>query len=364
MNNIFNFNKFFIGVVEDRNDPKKIGRCRIRIFGYHSESKELLPTKDLPWAIPIQPITSAAISGVGSSPLGPLPGTWVVGFFLDGEDMQQPAIFGTIASTSSTSFEPVAGRPLVENKDLGIVRDKDGNPIPGPGGRRMTTGRHGVEGWHLGQTSERYESGGNGPGTINDYLRSNDYGGASYGTYQFASYLPRAMPNGNYRSADKNSPVVKYISTSRFKDRFMGLTPATPEFDAMWRLIAKENSNPDRTKDAFWVDQHEYVQKTYYNTCIANIQRNGIDLSKFGVAVQDLVWSCAVQLGPANTKIFVEPLRNKAQLSDAEIVKMVTQYKVENVGTLFKSSSQAIRNSVVNRWKNEEQDLLDLVKNG
>ena len=99
MQRIFNKDGFnwWIGVVEDRMDPEKVGRCRVRIFGYHTDNKELLPTENLPWAIPIQPITSAAISGVGSSPIGPLEGTWVLGFYLDGEDMQQPAMLGTIA---------------------------------------------------------------------------------------------------------------------------------------------------------------------------------------------------------------------------------------------------------------------------
>lgn len=360
--NIFNFSKFFIGVVENRNDPLRMGRCQVRIFGYHSESKELMKTEDLPWAVPIQPITSAAISGIGNAPIGPLPGTWCVGFFLDGNDCQQPAILGTIASKNVTGFEPVSSRPMIENKDLGIVYDENGNPIPDSGGRSMTTGRHGVEGWHLGQTSEKYESGGNGTGTINNYLKSNDFGGASYGTYQFASMLPLLMPNGNYRTSKGTSPLMQYLSTSRFKERFAGLTPATPEFDAMWRQISKENFNVDRTKDAFWIDQHYYIQSKYYNTCIANVQRTGIDLSRFGVAVQDMVWSCAVQLGPANTKVFTDPLRGKAQLSDAEIIKMVTQYKVDNVSKLFKSSSQDIRNSVVARWKSEEKDLLALVQ--
>lgn len=352
--------KFYFGVVEDRNDPLRMGRCKVRIFGIHSDSRELLPTSELPWAIPIQPVTSAAISGIGQSPIGPIPGTWVLLIFIDGSDMQQPAMIGTTASRNVTGYEPVAGRPSTENKDLGIVYDENGNPIPGSGGKVMTTGRHGVEGWHLGQTSERYESGGNGPGTINNYQRSNDFGGASYGTYQFASFLPVAMPNGNFRQNKGKSPLQQYLNNSRFKERFIGLEPATPAFDAMWRQVAQENHNPDRTKDAFWVDQHFYVQNKYYNTCIANVQRNGIDLTRFGCAVQDLVWSCAVQLGPANTKVFTDPLRGKAQLSDVEIVKMVTQYKIDNVGKLFKSSSQDIRNSVVSRWKREEQDLLAL----
>ena len=86
---IFNKDGFnwWIGVVENRQDPEKLGRCKVRVFGYHTDSKELLPTKDLPWAVPIQPITSAATSGKGSSPLGPVEGTWVLGFYLDGEDM-------------------------------------------------------------------------------------------------------------------------------------------------------------------------------------------------------------------------------------------------------------------------------------
>ena len=94
--NIFNKDGFiwFIGVVESRtDDPLKAGRCRVRIYGYHSEDKNEQPTEDLPFATPIQPITSAAIGGKGTTPIGPVEGTWVVGFFLDGKNMQQPAFF-------------------------------------------------------------------------------------------------------------------------------------------------------------------------------------------------------------------------------------------------------------------------------
>lgn len=360
--NIMFDSKFYIGVVEDRADPLKMGRCKVRIFGIHTDSKTLLPTSDLPWAIPMMSLSSASISGIGQAPVGPIPGSWVIILFLDSEDKQQPIMIGTISSSNIEGFESVANRPYTENKDTGIIYDENGNPIPDSQGRRMTTGRHGIEGWHLGQTSEKYETGGRGAGTINDYHRSNDYGGASYGAYQLASFLPNQMPNGNYRNAKGKTPVLQYLATSRFKERFIGLSPATPEFDNMWRLVAKENFNQDKFKDNFWLDQHDYVQRTYYNPCIANIQRQGIDLSRFGAATQDLVWSCAVQLGPANTKIFTEPLRNKAQLSDVEIIKMVTKYKIDNVNTLFKSSSQGIRNSVVNRWKQEEQDLINLAK--
>ena len=69
--NLFAKDGFFwwVGVVEDRMDPLKIGRCRVRILGYHLDNKAVLPTGDLPWALPIQPITSAALSGKGHGSL-------------------------------------------------------------------------------------------------------------------------------------------------------------------------------------------------------------------------------------------------------------------------------------------------------
>ena len=133
MNRIFSKDGFqwFVGVVEDRQDPKQIGRCKVRIYGHHSINKDTQPTKDLPWAIPIQPITSAAISGVGGSPVGPLPGTWVVGFYLDGADMQQPAFFGTIgADTAPTVFEEKPEKPNFQLKDNDDeLKDESGKTI-------------------------------------------------------------------------------------------------------------------------------------------------------------------------------------------------------------------------------------------
>ena len=84
------------GVVEDRHDPLYLGRCRVRIIGWHTDDLEDMPTESLPWAYPIQPITSAAQTGVGLSPTGPVEGTFVIGFFRDGEDAQEPVFFGTL----------------------------------------------------------------------------------------------------------------------------------------------------------------------------------------------------------------------------------------------------------------------------
>lgn len=357
--NIYPDFRWWIGCVENRLDPIKAGRCQVRIVGFHTDDKTILPTEDLPWALPIQPITSAAISGVGSAPLGPVEGTWVVGWFLDGADMQQPAFFGTIGGISSKdkTFAKAPQKDQINNTRDNILRDSQGKPVLDDGGKEIAVGTPAVSGWVLGQTSEKYESGGRGPGVINAYngAASGDYGGASYGCYQFASYLPKVMPNGKARPSDKNSPCLKFVGSCRFKDKFSGLTPATPEFDSMWKQIS--SSNAKEFKD----DQHEYIKKNYYEVMLSNLARNGYDMTKFGPAVHDLVWSTAVQVGPGKTSIFTVPLRNKTELTDKEIVNLVSQYKIDMVDSLFASSSAGIKQGVVARYKSEQADLLKLI---
>lgn len=111
------------GVVEDRTDPDKLGRVRVRIIGYHTEDKSILPTSHLPFATCMQPITSAGVSGIGQSASGMVEGTHVVGFFADGQDSQIPIIMGTIAALSmqpangeSGFSDPNGKYPLSSNK--------------------------------------------------------------------------------------------------------------------------------------------------------------------------------------------------------------------------------------------------------
>jgi hypothetical protein len=100
---------WFQGVVEDRKDPLKLGRCRVRCLGFHSENKSEVPTDMLPWAYPLQPLTSAAMSGVGTSPVGPVEGTWVIGFFRDGVSAQEPVMMGTLAGKPEVKADPGKG---------------------------------------------------------------------------------------------------------------------------------------------------------------------------------------------------------------------------------------------------------------
>ena len=73
-------------------------RCRVRIVGYHA-CEEDLPDKDLPLAHVLLPPNTTTVGGAGQT-MQYQGGEVVVGFFFDGDDAQQPVIFGTLFKQS------------------------------------------------------------------------------------------------------------------------------------------------------------------------------------------------------------------------------------------------------------------------
>lgn len=86
--------RWFVGTVEDVDDPVRLGRVRVRVRGLHSPSQADVDTSELPWAQVSLPTTEGGVSGIGRS-TGLLPGAHVFGFFLDGEGSQLPVVTGT-----------------------------------------------------------------------------------------------------------------------------------------------------------------------------------------------------------------------------------------------------------------------------
>ena len=83
---------WFVGVVEDRDDPEQMGRVRVRCLGYHTDNKDLLPTIDLPWATVMSPTTGPSMNGLGETPPFLVEGSWVLGFFQDADEQQLPIV--------------------------------------------------------------------------------------------------------------------------------------------------------------------------------------------------------------------------------------------------------------------------------
>ena len=120
---------WWVGQVADpkywRNDKTRIDngkeawgyRCKVRIIGYHSFDPNELKDEDLPWA---HILTSASDGAPAQGGFGKLPllvgGESVVGFFLDGEEAQQPVVMGCFHRSPAVvnvdkpnPFEPFTG---------------------------------------------------------------------------------------------------------------------------------------------------------------------------------------------------------------------------------------------------------------
>ena len=100
---------WFVGVVEDRNDPERIGRVRGRCLGFHTEDLNELPTADLPWAHVMHPVTDPSMQGLGSTPSFLVEGSWVIGFFRDAQEKQQPVIIGSLPGNPDNPADYTVG---------------------------------------------------------------------------------------------------------------------------------------------------------------------------------------------------------------------------------------------------------------
>jgi len=95
----------FRGVVEDNNDPQKAGRCRVRVFGIHTATKEKsvtegIPTAELPWAEPALSLLEGSISSYGLWTV-PLNGSHVFVFF-ENNNILNPRFFASAPGIVST----------------------------------------------------------------------------------------------------------------------------------------------------------------------------------------------------------------------------------------------------------------------
>jgi muramidase (phage lysozyme) len=93
---------WFMGVVEDIDDPLKINRVRVRCIGFHSDNRSEVATDDLPWAPMMNSTTNMSAPVLNQ-------GDWVVGFFIDGAKAQQPVVLGSITGIPTQAPDPNKG---------------------------------------------------------------------------------------------------------------------------------------------------------------------------------------------------------------------------------------------------------------
>jgi murein DD-endopeptidase MepM/ murein hydrolase activator NlpD len=201
----------------------------------------------------------------------------------------------------------------------------------------------------LGALSAKYETGGRGPGTVS--TGAGDRGGVSYGSYQMAT---------------KMGVPARFVSQQGFPwlQDFRNLVPGTSQFTECWKRIATAQTH------AFQEAQHAYIKKTHYDLLAAKIlNEDNVDVNSRSHALQDVVWSTAVQHGPATPivhracgKLTCAPTDPRY---DEQLIRAIyaERGRTKPDGNLayFGSNSASVQKGVANRFKSELQDALAML---
>jgi hypothetical protein len=103
----------WIGIVVNVNDPQKSGRVQIRVKGRHDDTANI-PDASLPWALVEQSVTSAAIGGIGTAPVGLVKGSIVTGWWGD-DDHQIPIVSAALGKAgNAVAGQTERGAPKVD----------------------------------------------------------------------------------------------------------------------------------------------------------------------------------------------------------------------------------------------------------
>lgn len=197
----------------------------------------------------------------------------------------------------------------------------------------------------LGIRASKYESNLN-PAEISD--DQGDYGGKSYGAWQFSSKTGSLDSFINSLKGSNNDMYYKLVNAKANDNNTFG-----ENFDAAWKSIASQN------KDRFLKVQQNYVKVNFYDTVAQSLKSKlNFDISKRSNALKESLWSTVVQHGVGGaTSIFSKLNLNN---SDSNIINDLYNER-QNVNLYFRSSSPEIRQSVYNRFTIEKQDMLSML---
>lgn len=198
----------------------------------------------------------------------------------------------------------------------------------------------------LGDLSAKYESNGD-PGAISS--GEGDAGGISYGAYQFSA------------NAGVPEQFARWLSETGYayaEELAVAGEPGSGEFSDAWLAVAAKDP------DGFFAAQHEFVRQTYYEPGCQRALAAGVVLTDRSFALQNVVWSAAVQYGPYYIKELFEDvavwlgLSSAAEAGDGQLIQAIYVIRATDEWT---AGSPELRPGLIARFEAECQDALAML---
>ncbi|MCX4309690.1 MAG: chitosanase [Desulfovibrio sp.] len=222
-------------------------------------------------------------------------------------------------------------------------------PVSLKRGRKMQRNRnYSPEG--IGKLSAKFESGGDGIAAVG-YDRT---GGTSYGKYQIASAVGSMA--GFLSFLDEQAPDLSRRLRKAGPSNTGSRRGAMPD---EWRAIAAEQ--PQRFERL----QEAYIRESHYDPAVKAItQRTGLEENTLSAAMREVIWSTAVQHGPAGAaRIFERADGLSGKPTDADYERNLIRNVYNVRARQFGSSTAQVQNAVRNRFHEERELALGMLKN-
>lgn len=183
---------------------------------------------------------------------------------------------------------------------------------------------------------------------------AGDYGGVSYGIYQFSTTTGSARDFINWTKKN-DQEVYKYFKAEG------NPRPSTAAFNRAWKKAYKElGTKFEKSQYNF---ASEYLIKPAYNRVK---KRFGLDLKKSRAREEYLI-STAVQFGPGGICNLFKEVENRGiklddNMDDSELLSIMCNHKRDTVAYHFRSSSSAVKAAARQRFIREKKELLKIAK--
>lgn len=251
-------------------------------------------------------------------------------------------------SPAESATKPLPSNPVVSNP-VPPISTENTQPLPSNPVASAAGALGSAMADEVGILSAKYETGGRGPGVVS--TGAGDPGGVSYGSYQMAS---------------KMGVVQRFVTQAGFpwaKD-FQGLTAGTAPFTAAWKRIAAAET------DAFQKAQHAFIKRSHYDPLAAKVLAdNKVDVNTRSFAVQNVIWSTAVQHGGATPIVGRAIATLSCNCEDPTYDKQLIcaiyaergRKKPDGNLAYFGKSSPSVQAGVAKRFQNEQTDALAML---
>ena len=197
------------------------------------------------------------------------------------------------------------------------------------------------EDMQLGSLSAKYESNGR-PDTISG---GGDYGGVSYGAYQFSSRfdVPKTFFNWCISSGKGVATGQRLKAAYELDNNTYG-----EKFNAEWKKIAQESP------ESFLALQHGFTKARFYDVVVERLEQQfeGFDVDNYTIALKNVIWSRAVQNGANNDviKIAFENLGGFKNQPEDVLIKAIYKQASKLVDTPPEKDSVKIERSSAEKY--------------